>query len=102
MADIYTKQDDTRVAHVSGYEVYHSPEFKALCKRFGIALGLPTRSITITLTEDEFLVEQKYLGRGEVVKEEKATGTVETTTMANKVWRTYQPKPDHVAGRLDK
>lgn len=47
--------------NVSGYEVYRSPEFQALCRRFGVVLGLRTKEITLKLTEDEFLVTQTYL-----------------------------------------
>lgn len=48
---------------VSGYKVYHSAEFRALCERFGIPYGLPTKEITIILTEDEMMVTHKYPGR---------------------------------------
>lgn len=46
----------------TGFEVYKSPEFKALCERFGIRWELPTKSITLTLTEFSFEVTQTYVG----------------------------------------
>jgi hypothetical protein len=49
---------------VTGREVYHWPEFKALCERLGVARGLPTTSITITLPGDDVVVvTHDYLGK---------------------------------------
>lgn len=36
-----------------GMEVYHWPEFLALCKRLGVAWQLPTTSIVLTIREGE-------------------------------------------------
>lgn len=47
-----------------GWEVYHWPEFKALCERLGIAWGLPATSITIQLKYGSSpKITQEYLGR---------------------------------------
>lgn len=50
------------IKKISGYEVYNSPEFVAFCDKFGIAHSLPTRSITITITEENLIVDQSYIG----------------------------------------
>ena len=89
-----------RGTQVSGFEVYRSPEFQALCERFGIAWGLPTKSLTITLTEDEMVVVQTYPGTAE--PEKKANKPIDTTTLQNETWRTAMPRPDHEVGRIDR
>jgi len=54
----------THKGTVDGYEVYHWPEFRALCHRLGIAYGLGTRTLTIRLAEGEAVtVTQEYLTR---------------------------------------
>lgn len=50
----------TMTTPFTGYEVYNSPEFKALCERFGIVHDLRCLEITLKLTEDEFIVTQSY------------------------------------------
>lgn len=73
--------------HVSGYEVYSSPEFRALCDRFGIAFDLRTVDITLKLTEDHFTVTQTY-------RASKAMGdAIDTTNLHNKEFRTKEPRP---------
>ncbi len=73
----------------SGYEVYHSPEFKALCDRFGIAFELPTKVITITLTIDEATVSQTYPCFGDA-----KLLVVDTTTFQSKTYKTGKPPLD--------
>jgi hypothetical protein len=49
---------------VSSYEVYHWPEFTALCKRLNILVDLATRDLTISLPLDGVVeVTQTYHGR---------------------------------------
>lgn len=53
----------TRQLPVEGQEVYHWPEFKALCKRLGVSWECETTKITITLAPGELaLVCQDYQG----------------------------------------
>jgi hypothetical protein len=68
---------------ISGYEVYQSDEFQALCRKFGIVYDIATMDITIHLKMDEFFVTQTY--RPERPK------AVETTSMHNKEFRTFVP-----------
>lgn len=77
-ADIVTVNNS-----VSGYEVYRSDEFKALCKRFGIRWEHLTINITLTLTVDLFTVTSSYLVQ--------APSMVDTTTLDNEKYRTKRP-----------
>lgn len=45
---------------ISGREVYNSPEFQALAKKFGIVWDLQTSDMTIHLSVDELIVTQSY------------------------------------------
>ncbi len=74
---------------VSGYEVYNSPEFKALCDRFGIMFDLPTKVIIITLTIDEAIISQTYPCFGDA-----KPLIVATTTMKNETYKTGKPPLD--------
>ncbi len=91
--------------HVSGFEVYQWPEFKALCDRLGIAWDKPTLRMAIYLDEDSVYVVQDYQGRDQSrwptpskVKEEwlRSVGVnpvdepavVDTTCVHNKEYRT--------------
>lgn len=50
--------------HAFSHVVYSSPEFKAFCKRFGIAWGLPTKDITIHIPDQGLMtVTQSYQAR---------------------------------------
>ena len=89
---------DTSVAHVTGFEVYRSPEFKAFCKRFGIAWGLPTKHMVITIEEDCMRVDQEYLA-GE--HGGSPPGVIDTTSAHNVQWRTAIPNSNPYPGRLD-
>lgn len=61
--DILTGYSDRRAGHISGYEVYHWPEFQALAKKLGIFYDLRTVSMTITLpVEGNVEIVQSYLG----------------------------------------
>lgn len=75
-----------KIDHVCGIDVYHSPEFKAFCERFGIAHGLPTTTVTIKISTEEMTVAQEYR-TGEV------KAPVETTTLHNREVRTHAPPP---------
>lgn len=85
------------MAHVSGFELYGSPEFQALCKRFGIAYGLLTRKMTIEITEDDVVVTQSYGA------DPTSANAVDTTSLHSKTYRTKEPrrapKPDEPAER---
>lgn len=85
---------------ISGYEVYRSPEFKAFCKRFGVAWGLKTKALTIRLTEDLMTVTQEYVG--EEARPGQRSPFIDTTTAHNETFRTVMPRPDHEAERLDR
>lgn len=54
------------VRKFTGFEAYQSDEFRAFCKKFGIPHELLTKEITITLTEDDIIVNHQYIV-GEVV-----------------------------------
>lgn len=91
--------------HVSGLDVYHSKEFKALCERFGIAWGLPTKTITLTLNVDELIVNHCYPGRvgeGDDPTADRLNTQVETTTLHNRRWKTFAPaaRRDPITGNL--
>jgi len=45
---------------MTGYELYWTPEFLAVCKLLGIPWDLKTIDMTIELTEDRVIVVQKY------------------------------------------
>jgi hypothetical protein len=47
-----------------GYEVYHWPEFRALCRRLGVIWGLPTSALTIQIRiGDPPVILHEYQGR---------------------------------------
>lgn len=50
---------------LSGYEVYHWPEFIALAKRLGIPIELMTVDLSITLTVDKVTVQHSYIFRSD-------------------------------------
>lgn len=65
--------------------VYRSPEFRALCEKFGIAWGLRTHTLVLRLPRDGVMtVEQEY----------QATTSRDTTNQHNETWRTYAPGSD--------
>lgn len=71
-------------------EVYHSPEFKAFCARFGIAWGMPTMDLTIRLPfEGSMEVTQTYRGVDHGAAD--TPQVVDTTTMHNEKYRTVRP-----------
>lgn len=75
--------------HISGWEVYNSPEFKALCKRFGIAVELPTHTLVLTLTEEELIVDQRYKPIYPIQVDPDQV--VDTTNLHNQEYRTKVP-----------
>ena len=81
---------ETKRSPVSGMDVWHSEEFKALCKRFGIFWEARTTAITIRLGLEEMLqVTHEYYG---TVKEPDTDEAIETTNMHNEDYRTYTPR----------
>ena len=49
------------VHRMSGFQLYSTPEFKALCQLIGIAWELQTIDLTIHMTMDKIVVTQSYL-----------------------------------------
>jgi hypothetical protein len=69
-------------------DVYHSDEFKAFCKRFGIVWGLPTTKLTIVLDNKEVMkVTQEYNARNIV----DGSIVINTTTVHNEMFHTATP-----------
>jgi hypothetical protein len=102
-------RDKTR-EQFDSYGVYASEEFQAFCERFGIAWGLHTKSITITLPAEGIMtVVQEYhttvkkddpLSNAARTKVGKGAGprpaddpvkVIDTTTAHNKEYRTAIP-----------
>ena len=72
---------------IRGYDVYHSPEFKALCDLIGLKHDLATIEVTIRLTENQVIISQDYQARVKKTLED-------TTTLHNEKYRSCAPVSD--------
>lgn len=71
----------------TGYDVYHSEEFKALCRYLGIPWDGRTTTIKLTIPHDgRVTVEHTYY-----VPQSIPTGLIDTTDIHNKRFRTFTP-----------
>lgn len=85
----------TRPGMVTGYEVYHWPEFQAFMTRLGIPIGLYNIEMDISLRMDE-MVKVSMVNAG--CDTGAANTLIDTTTHHNEVFATSMPNP---AGEID-
>lgn len=72
--------------HITGWDLYRSPEFRALCDLLGVWWEGPTRTLTIRIDEDKVTITQEYLGSQP--RAEEAVVAVDTTSLQNEKFRT--------------
>lgn len=77
-------------APFSGHDVYHWPEFRALCERLGIAWELRTTHLVIEVPCDGLVTVRHEYRAGE---RDGQPEIVDTTTLHNKTFRTGVPMP---------
>lgn len=80
---------------LNSYDLYHMPEFKALCERLGIAWDFRTLGLTIELgpdLDDLVKVTQSYRVADKCPKGiPDDPDIIDTTTQQNQEWRTKRP-----------